>query len=317
MSQVVKSKSVRPRNLDVSRIVVKEAKQNDPKALFKRFEITYRYTDSYEGEFIMLTPPNLTSFGLAETRGLDDKKALTGYQVSLMLYSKDGATEEEREFVEAFNKVSDYLKEYFITNSFKLVSKKPKDMEAASHKFNPLWYKKIRTYDAAGNLTNEEEDFTRGPTLYAKCIVRKGKNFDPSNPVFDILTRFNSTQTHLPIKPMDLLGKRCRAQGAIKFESVFAGKSVSLQIKLREAQVEELEQQNQSFFGNSIEESYETVGETKEAAETKEESETEHEIKDDDSKAVGMAPVAPVQKVESTVAVAPSATTVKGRRRAN
>ena len=68
-----------------------------------------------------------------------------------------------------------------------------------------------------------------GPTLYTKLIFSK-KNDKFLSQFFDINDE--------PLNALDLMGKYCYTNAAIKIESIFIGSRISLQVKLYEAVVE-------------------------------------------------------------------------------
>ena len=68
-----------------------------------------------------------------------------------------------------------------------------------------------------------------GPTLYTKLI------FSKKNDKF--LSQF-FTSNDEPIDALELMGKYCYTNAAIKIESIFIGSKISLQVKLYEAVVE-------------------------------------------------------------------------------
>jgi len=83
-------------------------------------------------------------------------------------------------------------------------------------KFNPLFWKMEK-----GKIVEN-----KGPMLYSKVIWNKKKN--------SIQTIFVDEDTNEEVNPMELLNKPCYVTAAIKFESIFVGNKVSLQVKLFE-----------------------------------------------------------------------------------
>ena len=88
-------------------------------------------------------------------------------------------------------------------------------------KLNPIYRKKEK-----GVVVE-----TASPVLYAKLIVKKDKDGNK------IITVFFDEDSGESINALDLLGKACYVRSAIKFESIFIGNKISLQIKLFECDV--------------------------------------------------------------------------------
>lgn len=184
---------------------------------FRRINITTRYNDGSVGDLIIPTE-RLFSFGVCENIDPTTKK-VNGYVFPLCLYSKDGATENEKAFVDTFNKIVDRCKKHLLDNKkeLKLHDLEPSDLK----KFNPLYYKKVD-----GEIVDSV-----GPTLYAKLIISKKNNQEK------ILTQFCDLDGN-ELNALDILKKYCHASAAVKIESIFLGNKISLQVKLYEAEVE-------------------------------------------------------------------------------
>jgi hypothetical protein len=144
-------------------------------------------------------------------------KKVNGYVMPLCLYNIDSPSKEEKEWVETFNNIVEKCKDHLIEKRDELeqwdLSKN--DLK----KLNPLYYKREKGKIVEG----------RGPTLYAKLIMSKKLN--------KILSMFYDASTQEDLDPLDLKGKYCHVKAAIKFESIFIGTKISLQVKLYEAEV--------------------------------------------------------------------------------
>ena len=90
-------------------------------------------------------------------------------------------------------------------------------------RLNHLYYKRVQGKVVDGI----------GPTLYAKVLYKKGKGGEPGR----IATEFVNVDTNETIDPTTLEKKYCFVTGAIKFESIYIGTKISVQIKLTEALV--------------------------------------------------------------------------------
>jgi hypothetical protein len=67
-----------------------------------------------------------------------------------------------------------------------------------------------------------------GPTLYAKLLFSKKKN--------EIMTQFFDESDNV-ISAEDIIEKHCYTRSLIRFESIFVGNKISLQVKLYESEV--------------------------------------------------------------------------------
>lgn len=186
------------------------------KITFKRIRIATRNSDGSVGDLIFSTPPNLLSFGLQETRDLLTNQ-INGYVFPLCLWSQHGCTPEEKKFTDLFTEITDYCKNYLLQHRDEI---EKYDLDASDlKKFNPLFWKMDKGKIVEG----------RGPMLYVKVMYNKRND--------KITTLFVDESSNEIIDPFRLLNKRCNATVAVKFESIFIGNKISLQVKLYEAVV--------------------------------------------------------------------------------
>ena len=211
-------------NFDVKNIIFSKADAGSvsgggaglSKISFKRMRMGCRYADGSTGDFLLKTPESLMSFGLQENTDLATG-AVTGYQFPICLWNRNGATAEEKAFTDKFNEIVEYSKKYLVENRDEI---EKYDLEMNDlKKFNPLYWKMEKGKIVEG----------RGPMLYLKVMSSKKTG--------QISTGIIDDETNTYIEPMDILNKRCYMTGAIKFESVFIGNKISLQIKLFETVV--------------------------------------------------------------------------------
>jgi hypothetical protein len=156
------------------------------------------------------------SFGVNVNLDEKNKDDVTGYTMPLCLFNKNGPSESEKQFVDTFNKIIEKCKDHIIENKDALDQYSLERSELKKI-CNSLYYKrdpknKAKIMDGVG------------PTLYAKLIFNKKKNA--------ITSTFFNSQTGEEINPLDLIDKHCYAKAVIKFESIFIGNKISLQIKL-------------------------------------------------------------------------------------
>ena len=211
-------------NYDVSRMIFSEAQigtipDSKPQISYMRININTRNENGTAGDLIFPTE-KCFSFGVSENTNPDTGK-INGYVMPICLFSRDGATEIERSWVNTFDAVVEKCKDHLIShreeiNQYEL---ERNDLK----KLNPLYYKRDKGKIVEGT----------GPTLYAKLIMSK-KQEKLVSMFFD----FNGEN----INGMDLIGKYLHTRAAIKIESIFIGNKISLQVKLYECEVKLAEQ---------------------------------------------------------------------------
>jgi hypothetical protein len=187
-----------------------------PAITFKRINIQTRNPDGTVGDLVLETE-KVFSFGICENINMETGK-VNGYVLPLCLYNKDCPTSPEKEFVSTFNNIVDTIKEHLIKvrESIEQDDLDERDLK----KLNPLYFKKEK-----GKILEKS-----GPTLYAKLIMSKKLN--------KIMSMFYDPDTDVEYDPLELIGKFGYAKAAIKFESIFIGNKISLQIKIHECEYE-------------------------------------------------------------------------------
>jgi len=184
---------------------------------YQQIKVWARNEDGTVGDFILKTE-QVFSFGLSETTSLD-KGEVNGYSVPLCMWTRDGKTPEEERWTNLYDNIIKKMKKHLVDVRGDIGQF---DLDLSDLKrFDPMHWKRDRTGIVAGT----------GPTLYSKVIVSKKDN------QFNILTQFYDDDTGEHINPMDLMGKYCLVQAAIKFESIYIGNRMKPQIKLYEARV--------------------------------------------------------------------------------
>ena len=200
---------------------------NGPAISFSRINIQTRNPDGTIGELVMPTT-RLFSFGVSENKNNETGK-VNGWTLPLCLWSRDGATKEEKAWTETFDKIVEKCIDHIIQNKEELdkFELERNDLK----KFNPLYWKKEK------RMVNGKQQLCVvdgvGPTLYTKLIYSKKNN--------SFITIFRDVDGN-EIDPLDMIGKYCFATSAIKIESIFIGNKISLQVKLYETIVEPVQQ---------------------------------------------------------------------------
>ena len=216
-TQLVDPESYDVKNMVFSKPVVTQVP--DSKLTYKRVNIYTKNPDGSQGELCIPTEL-LHSFGV--NTNLDAKGEIIGYTMPLCVYGKAGATQKEKDFVDTFNKIIENVKDFIMDNKEDLELYSIEERSELKKICNALYYKRDPK-----NKAKIMEDVS--PTLYVKLIQNKKKN--------EIASEFFDLDTGRPLKPLDLLDKHCQARAVIKFESIFIGTKISLQIKLYECGV--------------------------------------------------------------------------------
>lgn len=185
---------------------------------FKRIRIGTKNLDGTTGDLILSTS-ELFSFGIQENTDMATGK-VNGHVMPLCLWSKGGATDEEKEWTTTFNKIVDKCSEHVL--SVKDEIEKYDLDESDLKKLNPLYWKREKGKIVEG----------MGPTLYAKLIESKKTN--------SILTAFSDSETDEDLDALSLKKQYCYVTAAIKIESIFIGNKISLQVKLYEGVIRKL-----------------------------------------------------------------------------
>ncbi len=218
-----------PLNFDVNNMLFAKPQLGsipDSKLTYKRVNISIKNPDGSIGDLVFGTEV-LYSFGLTETKSMGENPVVNGYCLPLILHSRDNPTELEMAFIDTINNIVEYVKSWVMDNKEELDKY---DLELSDmRKMNPLYYKR-----------DDKKKIIEGssPSLYLKLMVSK-KDGD-----LKILSKFYNSENDEEIPPMKLLNAAMDAQCAIKFESIFVGTKITLQIKLIEAVI------TPKIFGN-------------------------------------------------------------------
>lgn len=193
------------------------------KIVYKRIRIGTEYEDGTTGDLILQTPEHLLSFGLQETTD-PLTGAITGYQFPICLWNRTEPSEDEKLFTQKMNDIVEHCKNYLVAHREDI---EKYDLELTDlKKFNPLYWKMEK-----GKIVDG-----RGPMLYIKCTMSKKTG--------EITTGIIDDENNTYIDPMSILRKRCYVTAAVKFESIFIGNKISLQLKLYEIVVRTLDNGN-------------------------------------------------------------------------
>ena len=223
-TQLTDPKGFDPTRMIFSKPEVKQIPNDDPSApkmTYKTIRLGVRNSDGTRGDLVFGTS-EVFSFGVSENTEMGSQK-VNGYTVPMCLWNKDGATTEEKSFTDTFDNSIAHCKKHIM--GVKDDIEKYDLEESELKKLNPLYWKRDKGKIVEGV----------GPTLYAKLLFKKGADGGK------ILTDFTHIETGESIDPLTLAKKYCFVTGAIKFESIYIGTKISVQIKLVEAIVRPLD----------------------------------------------------------------------------
>ena len=222
-------------NYDVDRIVFSEPipgsiPNSVPKIEFKRINISTQNPDGTVGDLIIGTE-RLFSFGVSPDKD-EQSQTIKGYKLPLCMWSRDGPTPAEQKWTDTFTQIVERCKDHLIEereeiDKFDLVRS---DLRKLG---NALYRKQEKYTDPKTGKTVMRPVPGNGPTLYAKLLFSKKKNA--------ISTAFFDSNTGHEVEPADFVGKYLYAKCAVKIESIFIGQRISLQVKIYEAEVEEMQ----------------------------------------------------------------------------
>lgn len=202
-----------------------------PKISFKRIRIGTKYDDGTTGDLILETPPNLFTFGLQENRELGTGN-VNGYILPICLWNKNEPTEQEKKFTAMFDAIVSKCKEHLLSSKDE-IERYDLDMSDLKN-FNPLYWKKEKGKVVEGS----------GPVLYIKMMMSKRNE--------KITTMFINQETMEEMNPLELMNRYGFVKGAFKFESIFIGNKISLQLKLYEALVQPMEMERKPLLCSTV-----------------------------------------------------------------
>ena len=215
-TQLTSSSGYNTKNMIFSEPVVSSIPDSKPPIKFTRINISTKYPNGKTGDLIFPTVGKIFSFGVSESIN-KDTGVVNGYSMALCLLPRDEEpSDEQKEFISTYDAVANKCKEYLIEKR-DVIGKYELELGDLK-KLNNIYIKKDKGVPVPGS----------SPTLYPKLIVSKKQD--------KILTYFFDEDDN-PLNALDLIGKYCHVNAAIKIESIFIGKDISLQVKLYECEV--------------------------------------------------------------------------------
>lgn len=217
--------------------------------------ISTKYSDGTTGSLIFLTPGKLFSFGVSENKSQETGET-SGWSFPLCLYSREGPTDDQKEWVDTYNRVVDKIAEHLLEVAPEMGKEfTMAEFQKAKGGLNPLYWKREQVKDEKTGKTILRIVPGSGPTFYPKLIYSKGKKRNTtvskgakpgkdSAPITEepaqgkFISRFYDMNDK-QLDPLSLLGKYCHTEAAVMVESIFiGGTKPSIQNKLYEATVE-------------------------------------------------------------------------------
>lgn len=208
---------------DTNNMVFAKPTKNESLGTY-RINIGIKNKDKTVGDLLLPITWEAFSFGVEENRNKVTGE-LQGYQISIVLFDQTGPTDEQLAFVEAYELLLERVKEHLVLDDIKREIKKPKlSLPMLEDLSKAMWW---------ASDENGERVAGKSPTLYPKLMTKKYPNETDESKMYDINTVF-ADENGNDLNPKDLVGVRGRVRGTIRFESVFIGGLIRLQVKAAE-----------------------------------------------------------------------------------
>jgi hypothetical protein len=174
-------------------------------------------------------------FGIKENRDMNTNN-LTGYSAGMMMFDQLSPSERQMKTLETFQQIVEKCKDHLMQPDIKKkINKTAIKVREQLDTINPVSFMK--------NKETQEPDMN-APVLNAKLIYAKAKKDKDGNDIEGrMISRFYSEddvdENGEPqvIDPLDFLNKKGSIIAAIRFESIFVGKDIKIQVKIYEAAI--------------------------------------------------------------------------------
>lgn len=196
--------------------------------------ITYqRINISTKGKQELIFPtPKVFSFGVSENTDPTSGR-INGYVLPLVLYDRDGASADENAFVKTLENIIEHCKDHVLDNK-DAIDKYDLTRGELKKIGNALYWPSEKGKRIEG----------RSPILYSKLLTNKSRD--------KITSGFYDANTDEVLDPSTLIGKRCHVVAALKVESIFIGRMITIQFKCREANIELHNTGHQRLLSNKL-----------------------------------------------------------------
>lgn len=186
-------------------------------------------------DLILSSPSRLMCLGIQEKKDRETGRVI-GYQIPIILWNRKGASEQEKEFTTTLQNIVECCEGYVQSQydhenpRLNLISWRQRTTPSAYAENGGA------SAEALSSAKTEEEY----PVLYVKLITNRQNE--------RIMTLFINEDTNEEIDPSELFYKRFLLTAAIKFETMYIGKNLSLQVKLYEVLVKFIEPKKKNVY---------------------------------------------------------------------
>ena len=191
-----------------------------PAIKFFRIPIRTRNTDGSVGNLVF-APSNLFTFGVSENK--NDMEAVNGYSLPLVLWNKEGPSDDQKSLTLALESIIEECKHHLIKDDVRKSIGKPTLKYDALEKLDKLLYWKLDE--------NGERVAGKGPSMYPKLYTRRAEDGG-----IVINTEFFDRQGNI-LDGHNLVGKYGNVTPAISFDCIYIGASISIQVRVMEAEL--------------------------------------------------------------------------------
>lgn len=164
----------------------------------------YLKTMNHEYKPLVFSSEEVFTFGVSQNT-LDTNS--TSYQISLCLYDRENPKDEEIKWAAKYEELATVCREYLKKTEFKKLKGHIDTMKGLSWK---------------GNEVGDAD----GPKLYPKIMFNQKKE--------EFITVFIDETDDIVEDPNTILDKRGKVKVALRFESIFIGSKVALQVKVND-----------------------------------------------------------------------------------
>ena len=234
-TQLTQIENYNTSNLIFSKVQEFPIPGSDTGLVYKRISVGTVNPDGTKGDLIIKTP-KCFSFGVSENIN-DNTGLVDGYSVPLCLKSRDGWAGTEKEFYDSFMEIIEAMKTHCLKEDVKEDMGKFDMVYTDLRKLDPIYRKK----DKKGRIMDDA-----GPVLYPKALMNK-KTGNMMTTFYEE-NKFNADGEPTEIDFKELVSNKiiknyCYTTAALKIESIYVGQSLSLQVKVIEADVERMNNQ--------------------------------------------------------------------------
>lgn len=218
---------------------------------YLRAFIKVNHPDGTHGN-VYINLPNYYTFGVSADTSMQDDSIVTGYSMGVVLTDREGATEEQQNYLNKLNEIIEHLRQDLVSKQIHKYKTVDKD------KFSCISIKR----DSKGEIVDNS-------SYVLKCKLK----YDKKNS--RILSRFTKKSGVYISNPKSL--KSFKFDGVLSLESIYMGSSgIKMQAFLTEVKVHDKEERVTSFFSSKTDDVvYEEDGEEGEYEEKEEKEEKE------------------------------------------